>query len=224
MKVHPVSGYDMALDIIIGLKLLLVIAVGAGINAVARRGINSAAGRDLLSVQAAVILNGITKWTLIVLVIVFCLQIVGIPVTVIWASISAVLMLVAVGFVAVWSILSNASCALFPVMFAPFRIGDEIEILEPAVVDPGKTGLRGRVSDISFLYTTLAEKNGDSETLVRVPNNQFFQKAIRCHRGKDTTSLKQALFQNNATPENTRLAQRSQRNTEANKHRVTICH
>jgi len=185
----------MTPDIIIAIKLLLVIAIGLGINLVAGRAIHSAAGRELLSAQAAVILNGIVKWTLIILVIVTCLQILGISVTVIWASISAVLMLIAVGFVAVWSILSNASCALFLVMFAPFRIGDDIEIMEPSVREPGKTGLRGRVCDISFLYTTLAESNGDSETLVRIPNNQFFQKAIRCHRGTDTRSLRQALFE-----------------------------
>jgi len=185
----------MTLGIITALKLLLVTAVGLGVNAVARRGINSVATRDILSVQAAVVLNGIIKWTLIIVVIIICLQIVGISVTVIWASISAVLMLVAVGFVAVWSILSNASCALFLVIFAPFRIGDEIEILEPSVVEPGKTGLRGRVCDISFLYTTLAQPNDDGDILVRIPNNQFFQKAIRCHRGENTQSLKQVLFQ-----------------------------
>ena len=49
--------------------------------------------------------------------------------------------------------------------------------------------------DISFLYTTLKESGEAGEFLVRIPNNQFFQKAIRCHRGSDTTSLKQALFE-----------------------------
>ena len=176
-------------------KLVLVIAVGYIVNAAARRGVDSMAGKDLISTQSAAILAGLTKWAIIILVIVTCLQIVGISVTVIWASISAVLMLIAVGFVAVWSILSNASCALFLVLFAPFRIGDDIEIMEASAQDPDKSGLRGRVVDISFLYTTLKESCEAGEFLVRIPNNQFFQKAIRCHRGSDTTSLKQALFE-----------------------------
>jgi len=176
-------------------KLVLVIAVGYIVNAAARRGVDSMAGKDLISTQSAAILAGLTKWAIIILVIVTCLQIVGISVTVIWASISAVLMLIAVGFVAVWSILSNASCALFLVLFAPFRIGDDIEIMEASAQDPDKSGLRGRVVDISFLYTTLKESGEAGEFLVRIPNNQFFQKAIRCHRGSDTTSLKQALFE-----------------------------
>ena len=84
-------------------------------------------------------------------------------------------------------------------VFSPFRIGDEIEIMEPSVLDPGKTGLRGKVIDISLLYTTLLEADEDeSRTLIHLPNNIFFQKAIRCRRGKSTRSLKQALFH---TPE-----------------------
>jgi small-conductance mechanosensitive channel len=184
----------MTLSMITLAKLVLVIAVGFIVNATARRGIDSLADRDLLSAQPADILAGLTKWAIIILVIVTCLQIVGISVTAIWAGISAVLMLVAVGFVAVWSILSNASCALFLVIFAPFSVGDEIEILEPSTLDPAKPGLRGKVRDISFLYTTLEGLGDGEESLVRIPNNQFFQKAIRCHRGSDTTSLKQALF------------------------------
>jgi len=192
----------MMLIMITVLKLALVIALGLGVNLAARRGIHSLAGNNVLSAQAEIVLNGLIKWSLILVIIVTCLQILGISVTVIWAGISAVLMLVAVGFVAVWSILSNASCAVFLVIFAPFRIGDEIEILEPSALDPAKPGLRGRVRDISFLYTTLDEFNGGEENLVRVPNNQFFQKAIRCHRGENTTSLKQALFESRGDPEN----------------------
>lgn len=190
----------MTLDSMKAVEMVLVVAVGLAVNIAARRGVHFLTSGRVISAQSSVILQSTVKWAILVLVIVTCLQIVGIPVTVIWASVSAVLMLVAVGFVAVWSILSNASCALFLVMFAPFRIGDEIEIVEPSSSDPDKPGLRGRVKDISFLYTTLEENNGDRVTLVRVPNNQFFQKAIRCRSGADTQSLKQALFEYTEAP------------------------
>ena len=36
---------------------------------------------------------------------------------------------------------------------------------------------------------------GEELVTVRIPNNQFFQKAIRCHRGKKTKSLKESLFE-----------------------------
>lgn len=180
------------------IKLLLVIGIGLLLSGVARRGIRSLATRNLLSPQIAAIGASIIKWVFLIAVSLVGLNILGISVTSLWASLSAILMLVAIGFVAVWSVLSNASCALFLVVFAPFRIGDEIEILEPAALDPDKPGIRGRVADISFLYTTLVRGGEEEQEVIQVPNNQFFQKAIRCRRGSGTRSLKQALFEKSA--------------------------
>ncbi len=116
----------------------------------------------------------------------------------VWTAISAVLVLIAVGFVAQWSILSNSLCALFLVIYALLRVGDEIELPEPATIDPAKPGIRGRVIDISMLFTTLrpvGETNEEFDSVrIRVPNNMFFQKAMRCRAGKNTRSLQQVLF------------------------------
>jgi hypothetical protein len=59
-------------------------------------------------------------------------------------AVSAVLVIATIGFVAQWSILSNAMYAVFLGFYAPFRVGDEIEIIEPSVDDPGKGGVGGR--------------------------------------------------------------------------------
>lgn len=186
----------MSGEMLILFKLLLVTVIGLLLYGIARHGIRSMGRRGLLSEQSVTIVSGIIKWVLLIAVILIGLNLIGISVTTIWASISAILMLVAIGFVAVWSILSNASCALFLVVFAPFRIGDEIEVLEPSALDPAKPGIRGRVRDISFLYTTVEQTGDEEETfIVRIPNNQFFQKAIRCRAGTNTKSLKHALFE-----------------------------
>jgi len=185
----------MSDQMLVFLKILLTIAVGVGLYAIASHGVRSLGRRDILSPQAVSVVSGIIKWTLIVVVVLTGLNTVGISVTALWASLSAILMLVAIGFVAVWSILSNISAALLLVIAAPFRIGDEIEILEPSTQDTEKPGLRGRIKEISFFYTTL-EQAGEAQqsALVRVPNNLFFQKALRCRQGEDTRGLKQALF------------------------------
>lgn len=98
-----------------------------------------------------------------------------------WAMLSTILALVAIGFVAVWSVLSNISATVLIASTRLFRIGDDVEILEPGGKDPG---VRGRVDDLNLLFTTLrqeAEEGG--EILVRVPSNIFFQKAVRIRRG-----------------------------------------
>lgn len=185
----------MSQEIVTLLKLLLIVAVGIGLYMLSRRGLRSLNKRELLSLMATTIYTSVVKWLLIIVVVLTGLNTLGISVVSIWASLSAVLMLVAIGFVAVWSILSNVSAALLLVMSAPFRIGDEIEILEPTTQDPEKPGLRGRIKDISFFYTTMEQAGEDEQPrLVRVPNNLFFQKAVRCWQGENTKGLKQALF------------------------------
>lgn len=92
-----------------------------------------------------------------------------------WALLSAIIAALAVAFVASWSMLSNATCALLILVYRPFRMGDEIELLEA----DGKVVVRGRVVDLNLLYTTVQE---DNEAVVRVPNNVFIQKYARVRR------------------------------------------
>lgn len=96
-----------------------------------------------------------------------------------WAVISATLATLAVGFVAAWSILSNITAALLVLTFRPFRIGDQVEL-----VDMGGASLGGRVVDMNLMFTTLAvpdreASDGETPELLHVPNNLFFQKATR---------------------------------------------
>lgn len=100
-----------------------------------------------------------------------------------WAIISAGIAAVALGFVAAWSILSNATAALLIMTFRPFRMGDTLELLDPTGAPIG-----GRVLDMNLMYTTLGvppdegDSNSDSNTdrrVLRVPNNLFFQRVLR---------------------------------------------
>jgi small-conductance mechanosensitive channel len=100
-----------------------------------------------------------------------------------WTTITAVFTLVAVGFVAVWSVLSHILSSLILMIAGPFGVGDTIEFAD----DPD---LRGEVVDFSLFFTMLQADNGD---LVQVPNNIFFQKAIRRRPGDPARSLDEQL-------------------------------
>jgi len=106
-----------------------------------------------------------------------------VPVTALWAVLSTVLAMVAIGFVAVWSVLSNAFCSVILLMFQPFRVGQRIEM--PA------SGVGGKVVNFNMLFTTLQAEDGD---LVQLPNNTFFQQPVRCRRGEKGVSLDEQLF------------------------------
>lgn len=134
----------------------------------------------------------ISKWLLAIIVILLVLGFFGVSVTSLWATLSGIAALIALGFVAMWSVLSHVSCSILLVVFSPFRIGDEIEVQDPTAT----VIMRGRVIGINMMFTTLQaidEVHGETENLIRIPNNIFFQKYTRILPGRGTTSLKKYL-------------------------------
>jgi len=98
------------------------------------------------------------------------------------AVIGTILGLVAIGFVAMWSVLSNFLCTLVLVILKPFYVGDEIEL--PAA------NVRGKVVDLSVVFTTLESAPGET---VLVPNNMFFQVIFKRRHGQSTSDLESQL-------------------------------
>ena len=91
----------------------------------------------------------------------------------VWTLLSAALALVGVGFVAMWSVLSNILCWLLLLVVQPFRVGDTVEIVGQSWQGQN---LQGQVEDVNLFYTTL---RGSQNELIQVPNNLFFQTPIR---------------------------------------------
>ncbi len=85
-----------------------------------------------------------------------------------WAAATAAVTLVAVGFVAVWSVLSNVLCSLILLATRTFRVGDHITLEGDAAT--------GTVREINLTHTTLRDEDGH---LFHIPNNLFFQKVVK---------------------------------------------
>ena len=78
------------------------------------------------------------------------------------------LALVAIGFVAVWSLLSHFMATILLIILRPFKIDDWVEF-------PGED-VQGRVIDLNLFFTLLDNKEGEHFV---IPNNMFFQKVLR---------------------------------------------
>ncbi|MDX5151071.1 MAG: mechanosensitive ion channel family protein [Acidiferrobacterales bacterium] len=170
------------------IKSAIAIVAGYFLYILVCRALKKIAAKGFLDYQLRIILGGIVKWIIIVVVILLCLGFFGVSVGTLWAALSGVLALVAVGFIAVWSVLSNILCSILLIIFPPFRIGDEIEIQEPT----SNFFVRGKVVGTNMMFTSLETTNPEDEadsTILRVPNNIFFQKYVRCIPGKGTESL-----------------------------------
>jgi small-conductance mechanosensitive channel len=100
----------------------------------------------------------------------------GVSAEVLWAALTGFTAVAAVAFFAIWSVLSNMFCAVLIFSLGPFRMGDQVEVIESA----DKPGVKGRVIAINLFYTTLEDlSEGNHGAVVQVPNSLFFQKSVR---------------------------------------------
>lgn len=169
-----------------GAAILIISILGVIFYYLVRRGFSILSAKKLLPDSIRLGILVLIRWLTILIVILLSLQQFGVPLSAVWAAFSAIAVMVAIGFIAVWSILSNILCSLLLIMVAPFRMGEKIEVVEPV----GGSGLAGKVVDINMLYTTIEMTDDlDGRCLARIPNNVFFQKTIKCYRGEETTTL-----------------------------------
>jgi MscS family membrane protein len=85
----------------------------------------------------------------------------------IWISITGILGIIAIGFFAVWSVLSNIVCGIILLLIKELDLGDEIEIF------PDK--IKGTIIDVTAFYVIMEEK----KKRILIPNNVFIQKIIK---------------------------------------------
>jgi len=184
------------------LATIVTIILAIIIHKLLCHGVNRLSRKGLIPNQLRTTIQPIMKWLIIIITTLISFGFFGVSVTSFWAALSGILVLVAIGFVAVWSVLSNILCSILLVIFAPFRIGDEIEVQDPAA----PITIRGKVIGINMFFTTL-QNNGDDEPesegqVTRVPNNLFFQKYVRRWPGTGTQSLKSYLADEHQRTEN----------------------
>ena len=115
--------------------------------------------------------RGVVRWFVIGAVTIIALLALGIDLEGLWSTLVAALSLIAIGFVAMWSILSHMLASILIVIFRPFGVGDRIDVV-------GDDQVGGEVTDLNPIYTTLRTDDGGT---LQVPNNIFFQKALKRH-------------------------------------------
>jgi len=167
------AALPVAVAVILGSIMVNLIA-GRVLTLLARR-------TDLTELDLTPARN-VLRWLIRIITVVLVLGVFGFELGGLWAMISTVLAMVAIGFVAVWSLLSHTSATVLLVILRPFHVGDDIELPSESVA--------GRVIDLNFFFTTLLDHEGKEW---RVPNNLFFQKVVKRSRNHHRLSLAHQL-------------------------------
>lgn len=166
------SGATIA---VVALSFLLYCLCSTGVKRLRENG--------LLPERMETTLRRVLRSLFIVLAVTLLLHVYGLLENVM-AAIGGVMALVAIGFVAVWSVLSNVLCSLILLIARPFRVGDTLRL-------PPPEDLSGKVVNFTLLYTTLKLQDG---TFAQIPNNLFFQKTIVRKPGDVKIGLGEQLY------------------------------
>lgn len=166
---------------------IVIILGGVLINLVASRALSLLAKRTDLSEADVAPARNMLRWLVRIIVFVLVLSVFGFELGGIWALVSTVFAMIAIGFVAVWSLLSHSTATILLVIIRPFQVGDDIALLSE--------NMAGRVVDLNFFFTTLLDHEGNEW---RVPNNLFFQKVMK--RTKQPASISLSSQLNNPEP------------------------
>ena len=162
----------------------------AALQRLLRRFIVRVGERYRLPMELLMPLRGLLSWLIMGSALLMVLERLGVSATVLWTALTGFAAVAAVAFFAAWSVLSNLFCALLIFTASPFRIGDQLEVVESA----DKPGVKGRVVDINLLYTTLEDvSEGSQGCLLQIPNSLFFQKVVRRWRGTELSTLKREI-------------------------------
>lgn len=178
---------------------VMVVLAAFLISRVLRRVISTLRESRSLSNNMAQRLQTFRQRVMVVVTLLVLMQVAGVFDNA-WAFISTALLTVALGFVAAWSILSNATSALLVLILRPFRIGDTVELMDPTGAPMG-----GQVIDMNLMFTTLTQPpvEGDIDdrpVVLNVPNNLFFQRALRT-RSRHSPDSRAAFFSDFSNPD-----------------------
>jgi small-conductance mechanosensitive channel len=168
--------YGIRIELVLA-SIAIILAAAASILIVDRtlhRLLRRLRPRIHLPVETVLVIGRLVSLLLWIAVAFVLLSVWGIAVSGLWTAFVSVAAVIGVGFLAVWTMISNITASLFITMWRPFHLGAVVELLPE--------NLKGRVVDRNLMFTVLRE---DNERALLIPNNLFFQKMFRVSSRSD---------------------------------------
>jgi len=148
----------------LGIALLLALVISAIFRRVSGRVIQK---RPQQTREIRLVAN-ILRNVILLVVFLGLLEAINVPLGNLWTAVSTIIALVAIGFFAVWSVLSHMTASVILFFQRPFRQGQNLQLGDEEYV--------GRVIKTGLFYTVVEDKEGGRSM---IPNNILFQKRFR---------------------------------------------
>ncbi|MCF7861880.1 mechanosensitive ion channel family protein [Candidatus Woesearchaeota archaeon] len=127
--------------------------------------LNGYLNRKLREVKGKLPFAGLLNIFVLLVTAAVLMSVWGIDASNLWVYITSLAGLVAIGFVAVWSILSNVVAGVYLLLSKQIKKGNDIVVLPE--------NIKGKVMKISAMFIELEDSEGYS---VYIPNNMIFQR------------------------------------------------
>jgi small-conductance mechanosensitive channel len=150
------------------------------------RGVEQRAG---VSYEALLTITRLIASIFWIVAILLILNLWGVSVSGLWTLLVSAAAVIGVGFLAVWTIISNITASFFITIWRPFHLGHTIELLPE--------NLKGRVVDRNMMFTIVREEGG---ALLQIPNNLFFQKMFRVFGSRELSYFEYLENRSQAKP------------------------
>jgi MscS family membrane protein len=145
-----------------------VVLLFLAVNSILKKYINQRIQKYLPRTAKNFPINSLLNLALVLVLVLAVVSIWGVSINNLWIYLTSVLTLIAIGFFAVWSILSNIIAGLILLGSKRFTSGDEI------IIYPEK--IKGSIVNITLFFVVLKDSKGYT---VNLPNNMFFQRLTK---------------------------------------------
>lgn len=150
------------------LPAIIAVAIGISIEQILESKAESFGNKKGSLKQHIHVTKLIIRWISTIVILLVVASIFGMAIGRLWLSISAILSMIIIGFIAGWSLIGNILAGIIVMFWRPFEIGDKISILPEDI--------SGKITDINLFYGNLETEDGDS---IQVPNVMFLQKFVK---------------------------------------------
>lgn len=158
---------------------IIVVVVAVILDQILESKISSYGERKKLPQSHTHAIKLITRWIIVIAGILIVAGIFGISIGRLWLVISTVAAMIIIGFIAVWSILSNILAALVLMIWRPFQIGDKISI--------PPENIRGRVKETNLFFTKIVTEEG---SVINITNSNLIGKIIEVYPADSQSETK----------------------------------